>query len=64
MAEALVQKINSAINHCLDEVCGTSDQAARISEFLSALRADPNWSEWEILEVEEAVRHTVELVAG
>lgn len=64
MHEALADKINSAINRCLDEVCGSRVQPARITQFLAGLRSDPNWSDWEIQEVEEAVWHTAELIAG
>jgi hypothetical protein len=64
MNESLVEKINSAINQCLDEFYASRKQPASLARFIAGLRTDPNWEEWEVREVEEAVRHTAELIAG
>jgi len=63
MSKAHADKINSAINRCLDEICNLPDRSAAIEDFVSRLRHDPRWLEWEVREVEEAVHHTAELIA-
>jgi hypothetical protein len=64
MSQAHAEKINAAINRCLDEVCSFEDRTVAIGEFVRRLRNDPRWLDWEIDEVEEAVHHTAELIAS
>lgn len=64
MSKVHADKINTAINRCLDEICSLSDRSTAIAEFINKLRNDPRWSEWEIREVEEAALHTAELIGS
>ena len=62
MSQARAEKINSAINYCLDNFYEPYPNAAAISDYLAELRKDPRWLDWEVQEVEDAVSHTAELI--
>ena len=64
MSQAHAEKINAAINRCLDEICSFPEPSLVIADYVSRLRNDPHWQDWEVKEVEEAVHHTAELIVG
>jgi hypothetical protein len=62
MSQIHAEKINSAINTCLDAVCDNDERTAVVENFLNELRHDPRWLDWEVQEVAEAVHHTADLI--
>ena len=49
-------KINTAIRECLDTLRPGWSPIAHLAAYLERLRADPQWAEYEINEVDAGVR--------
>jgi hypothetical protein len=49
-------KINTAIRECLDGLTPGASPIAHLAAFVERLRKDPCWTEYEVNEVETAVR--------
>ena len=49
-------RINIAIHDCLNECYKSDNPLAIVAEFVSRLRADPNWNDSEIDDFEVAIR--------
>lgn len=55
-------RINAAIRTCLQRCYGSKPPIDAIAEFILELRADPAWTERDVLEVETAVRRILRLI--
>ena len=49
-------KINTAVRECLDSLPPGDSPIAHLATFVAQLRADPCWTDYEVKDVELAVR--------
>jgi hypothetical protein len=55
-------RLNAAIRTCLQRCYGSKPPIDVIAEFILELRADPAWTDRDVLEVETAVRRILRLI--
>jgi hypothetical protein len=64
MSKKLVERINLAIQDCLQRCYGNSMPLGVLVEFMDGLRADPTWNEAEIEQVERGVLQMLAALSG
>jgi hypothetical protein len=55
MTEVVVEKLNQAVHECLSRCYAADDQLAALTDFLTGLRRNPNWTKAEIADLHTAV---------